>query len=252
MTSPLFKAAYYYHQVTKQFIVAFGSLFQNIAIEKYLADGTKAQTYEVPIDFAPKNKWLTLISERPDYTNNQVQMTLPRLAFEITSMKPNMSRKIGFNGTYAMGNNKDGTRTKIYNPTPIDLTVALYAVSKDNEDMLQIIEQILPYFQSTLVMNMNLLPEYNIMKDVPISLMDIQTEDSYNGSTEDQRFINTTFIFNVPMYYYGPIMDKSSVIKDVILNINTDQGRAEVYEAKVSPITANKTDPHSIIETWKQ
>lgn len=252
MSSPIFQANHFYHQTTKSFIVAFGSLFNNISIEKYHADGSKAQTYEVPIDFAPKNKWLTMISERPDYTTNQVQMTLPRLSFEITSMRPNMSRKIGFNGTYSMGHLNAGGSTKIYNPVPYDLTVNLYAITKDNEDMLQIIEQIIPFFQPTLVLNINLLPEFNIFKDIPISLMSVDTEDSYNGSVEDQRFINTTFTFNVPLYYFGPIADKSSIIKETIVNMTTDQGSIESYDAKVNPITANKNDVHTIVEKWTE
>jgi hypothetical protein len=252
MSSPIFKANHFYHQTTKSFIVSFGELFSNISIEKYQADGTKAQTYEVPIDFSPKNKWLIMIGERPDYTTNQVQMTLPRLAFEITSMTPNMARKIGFNGTYSIANVNGGGQTKIYNPVPYDLTVNLYAITKDNEDMLQIIEQIIPFFQPTLVLNLNLLPEYNVYKDIPISLMNVTTEDSYNGSTEDQRFINTTFTFNVPLFYFGPISDKTKEIKDAKVAVTTNQGKLENYEAVVNPITASKQAVHTIVETWKQ
>jgi len=211
----LFAGNWYSHQGTKTFITAFGSLFSDISIIKFNIDGTEGHNYTVPIDFAPKNKWFTMINERPDFTTNQVQITLPRMAFEITSMEPNMKRKIGFNGTYATGQLNNGQRTKLYNPTPIDLTVKLYALTKDNEDMFQIVEQIFPYFQPNLVMNLNLLPEFNIYKDIPVTLTDYSSSDSYTGSADEQRLVESTWTFAVPMYYYGPIADKVGVIKDV-------------------------------------
>jgi len=250
----LFTGNHFYWQQTKTFITAFGSIFQDIAVEKMNADGVTVQQYEVPIDYSPKNKWLTLVAERPDYTTNQVQMTLPRMAFEITDMKPNMSRKIGFNGTYAIGTLSNGSRTKIFNPAPIDLTVELYVIARDNEDMFQIIEQIIPFFQPMLILNINQLPEYNIYKDIPISLLSITTQDNYTGAADEQRLVESTLTFNVPMYYFGPIDDRGSIIKDVKVGLSTEMGKVEDYEAKVEPITANKTDPENtwtISETWK-
>jgi hypothetical protein len=241
----LFRGQHYYYQTSKSFITAFGSIFSDIVVEKNNADGTKAQSYEVPIDYAPKNKWLIMIQERPDYTTNQVQLTLPRLAFEITNMKPAMTRKIGFNGTYSCGNNLDGSRTRIYNPVPYDLVVNLYALSRDNEDMLQIVEQIIPFFQSTLVMNINLLPEYNIFKDIPISLMDVTTSDNYTGAVDEQRLVETSFTFNVPIYFFGPIANKQNIISEVIINMHGANGDPkETYDLKA-------TTPQNIIGTWK-
>jgi hypothetical protein len=248
----MFSGNHYYYQQTKAFVTAFGSIFNGVSIEKLNLDGTRAQLYEIPVDFSPKNKWLTMVSERPDYTSNQLQMTLPRLAFEINDMKPNMSRKIGFNGTYMIGSLNNGQKTKIPNPMPIDLTVSLYAITKDNEDMFQIIEQIVPFFQPCLVMNINLLPEFNIFKDIQISLNGWNTEDNYTGSPDEQRLIQTTFTFTVPMYYFGPISDSGSVIKEISVSLNSEKGIYETYNAKVNPPTANSSSvPHTIVESWK-
>ena len=247
----LFTGNHYYHQTTKSFITVFGSIFNDITVEKYDVDGNTVQQYEIPIDHAPKNKWLTMFSERPDYTTNQVQMTLPRLAFEILDPKINMARKIGFNGTYSIGNMNNGTRTKIFNPIPVDVTVALYAITKDNEDMLQIIEQIIPYFQPTLIVNMNLLPEFNIFKDIPISLIGYSTDDNYTGSPDEQRLVQTTFTFTAQLFYFGPIADKCAVINDVKISFNADSGKSGAYEIKVDPPTAtSNATPHTFIESW--
>lgn len=247
----IFANKWYYHITTKSFITAFGSIFDQLIIQKHDGQGDRTQAYVVPIDFAPKNKWILMINERPDYTTNQVQITLPRMAFEIIDIKPNMSRKLGFNGTYAIGNLPDGTRTKLFNPIPIDLTISLYAVTKDNDDMFQIIEQIVPYFQPHLTINFNLLPEFNIYKDVPISLMAVHTQDTYNTTADEQRLVETTFTFTAPLYYYPPVTNIGKIIKDVKVGFSTDQGVIENYEAKVNPITANQNQPHTIVETLK-
>lgn len=244
----VFQGNYYYHQITKSFLVAFGSVFDGLHITKRDQNNNTVQDYVVPIDFSPKNKWVLMISERPDFTTNQVQITLPRMAFEVVGFKPSMENKLGFNGTFATGNNLDNTRTKVFNPVPYQLTINLYAMTKDNDDMLQIIEQIIPYFQPSLTMNFNLLPEYGIYKDIPISLLDVQTEDNYTGSAEEQRTVMTTFTFSAPMYYYGPIAQKGSIIKDV--KVHVTGGVIVNYEAAITPPTANPGDVHTVTETW--
>lgn len=246
----LFKSNHYYHQTTKSFITAFGSIFDGMTIEKHNADGSKQSDYVVPIDFSPKNKWLLMIQERPDFTTNQVQITLPRLAFEIVNMQPNLQRKFGFNGTYSVGSLTAGGRNKAFNPVPYDLTVNLYAITKDNDDMFQIVEQIIPYFQPSLTININLLPELNIHKDIPITLQSVMTEDSYTGSPDEQRTVMSTFTFSVPLYYFGPIPGRGSIIKDTIVHVTGDV--KENYEAKINPPTANPGDAHTVIETWRQ
>lgn len=246
----LFQSAWFHHITTKGFITAFGSLFNDLSIIKYNVDGTAASNVTVPIDYAPKNKWFVMIGERPDFTTNQVQITLPRMAFEITKFDPNMKRKIGFNGTFATGVNTNGSRTKIYNPTPIDLTVKLYALTKDNEDMLQIFEQIMPYFQPTLVMNFMLLPEYNISKDIPIKLVDYEQSDSYTGNADEQRLIESTWTFDVPMYYYGPIAGSGKIITDVKIGMSIDNATKtsgwaslETIEASVPSGSTKQSNP---------
>jgi hypothetical protein len=244
----LFKRNYYYHQTTKSFITAFGSIFDGISIEKHNSDGTTAQDYVVPIDYSPKNKWLLMLNERPDYTTNQVQITLPRMSFEIIQMTPALQRKHGFNGTFSIGALNAGGRTKVYNPVPYDLTVNLYALTKDNNDMFQIIEQIVPYFQPSLTINLNILPEMNIYKDIPLTLMGVDTQDSFTGSPDEQRTIMSTFTFIAQLEYFGPINSQGSIIKDVKVNITGDQ--QEKLDVAVNPSTANPTDAYTVTTQW--
>ena len=236
----------YYHQTLKSFITAFGAMFDGLRVQRWDGNNQPAQDYVVPCDYGPKNKWVMMIQERPDYITNQVQITMPRMAFEITKIEPNFTRKLGFNGSYMMGKNTDGSQTKIYNPVPYDLTIQMYSMTNNNDDNFQIVEQILPYFQPFLTMNINLLPEYNIYKDIPVSLIGVETTDSYTGAVDEQRYVMSTFTLTAPIYLFGPIASSSKVIKDVKLNFTGDVNGT--LEERVSPLSAKITDVHTIIE----
>ncbi len=251
----LFQNTYYYNQQLKSFISAFGSLFDQMSIKRWDVNGLVLQDFKVAIDFAPKNKWVVSITERPDFNQQQVQITLPRLAFEITQIKPATNRKLGFNGTYSVGvNSADNSKTKIFNPTPVDLSVNLYAMTKENDEMFQIIEQILPFFNPTLTINYNILPSYNIFKDVPITLNNVDTTDSYTSAIDEQRFVITTFSFSAQTYIFGPIAEKGTIIKDVKISLGEKDTMniIENFETKVNPITANPGNVYTINNKWTE
>ncbi len=242
---------YFYHQTTLSFLVAFGSLFDGITVQKYDGNGMKIQDYPVPIEYSPKAKWYASITERPDFTSPQVQITLPRMSFEIVDYTYNSDRKLGFNGTYLNGSNNDGSRTKIYSPSPIDLSVNLYCLTKDNVDNFQIQEQILPYFQPFLNLNYTSLPEYNISNDFQVYYNGMTVEDQYTGDVETQRMIMTTYQFKVPVNYYGPTNIGYGVIKDVTVGLgmmNPDE-IVETINYAIKPISANQNQPYTIVET---
>ncbi len=250
----LFQNTYFYNQQLKSFISAFGSLFDQMSIKRWDVNGNTIQDFKVAIDFAPKNKWVIAVTERPDFNQQQVQITLPRMAFEITQIRPATNRKLGFNGTYSVGvNSSDSSKTKIFNPTPIDLSVNLYAMTKENDEMFQIIEQILPYFNPTLTINYNILPSYNIYKDIPITLNGVETVDSYTSSVDEQRFVITTFSFSAQTYVFGPIAEKGAIIKDVKVSLGDSSSMTvmENLDTKVNPITANPGDVYVVDSNWK-
>lgn len=241
---------YFYHQQIKKFILAFGNLFSDITIQKHEKNGTIHQEIVVPIAYAPKNKWVARVNEQNDFMVPQVEITLPRITFEMVDMKYAPEKKIGFSGAYVLGTS-GSTRTKIYNPSPWDVTFNLYSYAKDQTDSLQILEQILPYFQPFLTVNYEVLPAYQIMKDVHISLVDSKVEDLYEGSPDNVRQVIQTFTFNATLDFFGPLAASSSVIKDVLVDFAWQfPNKAHTrYEAKVDPLSANVDEVYIIIET---
>ena len=246
----LFRTTPFYHAHIERFLGAFGEIFSGITIEKRDDTGKKLKSYEVPIEYAPKNKWLNRIREQNDLTSQQVKMTLPRIAFEMTDIQYAPARKIGVNGTYAIGT-INGTRGKIYPPTPYDMIFNLYVITKDQNDSLQILEQIVPYFQPYMTINYEILPEFKIFKDVPITLQAYQTRDAFEGSPEDVRTVETQFTFAAQMDFFGPMILNSAIIKDIVLKFGETYNLPThtTVEIKVNPLTANKTDTYNIVET---
>jgi len=244
----LFGNTPYNHQHIERFVIAFGSLFTGITVVKKDAAGKKLQSYECPIEYAPKHKWLSRVREQNDLTAPQVKMTLPRMAFEMVDIQYAPTRKIGVNGVYALGN-INGIRGKIYPPTPYDVVFYLHVVSKqEKNDALQILEQILPYFQPYLTLNYEILPEYKIFKDVPITLQGYQVEDTFEGSPEDQRTITQIFTFSAQMDFFGPMLLNTAIIKDAFVNFGYEFGKPTnaTVELKVNPTTASKNDIYTI------
>lgn len=246
----IFENTPYYHKHIQNLIVSIGNLFSGITIVKKDTEKNKVQSYKVPLEFAPKNKWISMLRERPDFNSAQIKMTLPRMALNFVDIQMAPDRKIGVNGSYAVGNN-GGMKGKIYPPTPYDCIFELYVLTKDQGDAQQIVEQILPYFQPYMIMNYEILPEYKIFKDVPVSMQSYRTEDTYEGSPEDVRTVTTIFTFSAQMDFFGPTTVTTASIKHAIIQMGETYGQPThtTIEAKVDPLTASELDTHTIIET---
>jgi len=223
----------YYHGIIRKSIVAFGRLFSDIYIDRKQGDsvtGQTAQRLQIPLAYAPKEKWIVRLDGDPNLENN-TYTTLPRMSFEITGYNYDPSRK-----TNRMQQVKSGTGTSqptVYTPVPYNLDMSLYILTKTQEDGLQILEQILPTFTPEYTLTINSIPEMGIQSDVPIVLQSVQVEDNYDGSFQDRRFVIHTLNFQLKMNLYGPISDKN-----VITQVNANIGQNENFNAPNRVYTA--------------
>jgi hypothetical protein len=244
----------YNFQSLERFISALGQLFTGITLVKRDNNGSKISTVQIPISYAPKSKWLAMITERPDLEGPQVKITLPRAAFEITDIKYAADRKIGMQGAYTVGD-INGKRGKIFPPAPYDVTFNLYVATKDeNNASFNVLEQIVPYFQPYMTMKYEILPLYKINKEVNITLLDYQNEDTYDGSPENQRTITQIFTFVANVDFFGPMITNTAVIKEVLVKTSFDSTMkaTHLYDLKVNPFSANATDNYAVLESIKQ
>lgn len=253
----LFSQQPFYHSTVQNFITVFGEFFSGIKIQK-MNGTTREKLINVPIEFGEKSKWYERIKEEPSFTNTKVMTTLPRLAYEIVDMSYDPNRKIGARTHYTVGNIGTG-RAKIFNPTPYDVAINLYSITKTLGESLQIREQISPYFSPFLTINMEMLPAFRIRKDVPIVLRNTSMEDSYLGTPEQGRTIIQTFSFIAQLDLFGPINVSNSVIKTVyadlgdeipesINNFTLQSNNNYRYTAAVNPTAAMPNDDYTISE----
>ncbi len=138
---------YFYHELTKKTIVGFGTLFNNIQLRR--TSNSKTEVMKVPLAYGPKQKFLARILEQPDITAQKLQITLPRISFEMTGLAYDGGRKVSPTQAIKVvdANNKQKHQ---YMPVPYNLSFELAIIAKNQDDALQILEQILPHFQPSL------------------------------------------------------------------------------------------------------
>ena len=202
----------YYNGVIRKYVIAFGSLFNDIVIQRRNTAGQRIQSIQVPIAYGPKEKFLVRLRADPNLSQ-QVALTLPRMGFEITALTYNGARKLSSSLRNVAINSADNNKVKSqYVPVPYDITFALSIMCKNADDGAQILEQIVPYFRPEFTLNIRLIPELNIVVDTPVVLQDISIEDTYEGNFEERRALVHTLNFNMKGYLYGP-SSKTGVIK---------------------------------------
>jgi len=204
---------YFYHEILRRTIVSFGSLFNNITIKHKNNSNDVVSVIKVPFAYGPTQKFLARLNQSPDL-NKPIQITLPRMSFEFTGLTYDSTRKSTTTQTFTAKSATDGKETKkVYLPVPYNLQFEVSIMSKLNDDALQIIEQILPYFQPAYTMTVELVDEINEKRDVPVILENITMQDDYEGDFTTRRVLIYTLRFTVKTYLFGPT---SSATKDII------------------------------------
>lgn len=214
---------HYYHGTIRNTVIAFGRVFQGLKLHRVnRTSGEVEQVIEVPVSYGPREKWLARLQETPDL-DRKTAITLPRIGFELVSMKYDADRKIQKMLQLRSLPHADKSFETAFSPVPYNLMFNLYIVTKTNDDALQIVEQILPFFPPQYTITLNLVKDVDISQDVPITLVDTNFSDSYEGSFETRREIIYTLTFEVKVNLYGPV-ETASTILQTIAKIDPDYG----------------------------
>lgn len=243
----------FYWGITRKAIVAFGNMFNSITIDRKDAEGNSEETLKIPLSYAPKSKFLSRIQQQPSVDNKQIQVVLPRMSFEMLSLNYDFNRKISPVQQNRSINSTSTTLDTQYAPTPYNILVSLYIYAKNQDDGLQIIEQIIPYFNPDYNLTMKTIPQMGIKNDLPIILDGISFEDTYEGDFLDRRSIIWTLNFTMKLNYYGPV-NKQGVIKKVITNTYSDAAftnKQSSISVEPNPVNAKPGDDIGFIETFE-
>jgi hypothetical protein len=243
----------FYHETIRKLVVAFGSMFNDIHLVRKNNAGVITQTMKVPLAYGPKQKFLARLRQDASL-DNKVAVTLPRIGFEITGLTYDPTRKL--NRVQRFKKVKSGSDKKLdtqYMPVPYNLEFSLSIMSKNSDDGLQILEQILPYFQPDYTVTINDNIAMDSKRDIPIILNSINYEDSYEGDFASRRSIIYNLSFTLKFYLYGPVTS-TSIIKTVQVDQYVDlpdksPTREQRYTVTPDPTSADADDDFGFNET---
>ena len=204
---------YFYNEILRRTIIGFGTLFNNLTIKATNASDSVVSVTKVPLAYGPTQKFLARLEQQADL-NRSTAMTLPRMSFEFTGLTYDPSRKVTTTQTFVVKDPDTGEETKKgFMPVPYNMQFELAIMCKLNDDALQIVEQILPYFQPAYNLTVELVEGIKEKRDVPVVLENITMQDDYDGDFKERRVLLYTLRFTAKTYMYGPV---SSATRDII------------------------------------
>jgi len=216
---------YYYHEIVRKTIISFGTLFNDIHVRHQDKSGNDISDLKVPLAYGPVQKFLARLEQQAEL-NKAVQITLPRMSFEMTSIAYDSTRKSSLVQTFKTCD--DGSKVKkVFMPVPYNIGFQLNILSKLNDDSLQILEQILPVFQPHFNLTIDLIESIGEKRDVPIILDSVNFQDDYEGSFDTRRALIHTLNFTAKTYLFGPIADSSDgLIRKVQVDVYSSTDRS--------------------------
>lgn len=215
---------YFYHRTIRKTVTAFGTLFNNIQIRHYDdSDTNPISVLKVPLAYGPIQKFLSRIEQNAS-GSRKVALTLPRMSFEMNSIEYDPQRKSSVIQTFKAPRSEDGKAIdKVFMPVPYNIGFELNIMGKLQDDIHQIVEQILPYFQPAFNVTVTLIPEINEKRDIPIILNRIGFRDDYEDDFTTRRILIYTLSFTVKTYMFNEVPeDSQGLIKKVQVDYATN------------------------------
>ena len=214
---------YFYHEIIRKTVIAFGTLFNDIHVRHDDQAGNPISDIKVPVAYGPRQKFLARITQQAEL-NKATQITLPRMSFEITSIQYDSSRKAGITQTFKAPNkDNDDKLTKVFMPVPYNIGFDLNILVKLQDDGLQILEQILPFFQPAFTLSIDLVKSIGEKRDVPMVLNNISQQDDYEGDFSTRRALIYTLSFTAKSFMFGHISNTpEGLIRKVQLDYYSD------------------------------
>ena len=209
----------FYNQAVRKTVVSFGTLFNNIELKK-IVDGQVIETEKVPLAYGPKQKFLYRLQGNPT-DGRKVAITLPRIYFEMTGIDYDAARKTPATQKYKTVINDNGNEVRTqYVPVPYNISFEVGILCKSQDDGLQILEQILPFFQPSFSMSLKFIPDMNEVRDVAVVLNSVDFDDDWEDDFSTRRSITYTMQFTAKSYIYGPytkadVIRKSRIIETI-------------------------------------
>lgn len=244
---------YFYHEILRKTVIAFGTLFNEVHIQKEDKSGKTISDLKVPLAYGPRSKFLAKLQQQQEL-NKTTAITLPRMSFEMSSIAYDATRKTSVTKTFKAVDNQDRVK-KVFLPVPYNVGFELNIMTKLNDDALQIVEQILPFFQPSFNITVDLIDSIGEKRDIPIILENISFSDEYEGDFSTRRVLTYTLNFTAKTYLFGPIAESTDgLIRKVQVDYYSDTDRQQAkremrYSVTPDPVDAEPEDDFGFSET---
>lgn len=236
---------HFYHATMRKSVAVFGTLFNNISVIRQDGSGNVLNQIKVPLAYGPKQKWLARIDQQ---TEESMAIKLPRMAFEITSITSDLNQKLSKRTSIIESTDDPTQKRTIKQIAAYDIGMQLNIMAKNQDDGLQILEQILPYFQPEYTVSVKPVTGYDFKQDVPVILTGVNITDDYEGDLTTRRVLVYTLDFTMKVKFFGPTSNQG-VIREINIDFNNNISGTEILEEMqltIDPPTANQDDDYTI------
>lgn len=243
--------SHFYHSTMRKAVAVFGTIFNNINVIRTKSDGSVVNQIKVPLAYGPKQKFLARLDQSSG-ADASMAIKLPRMAFEITSLELDSTQKLAKRNVIVESHASDVTKKKsIKHQVAYNINMSLYVMAKNQDDGLQVVEQILPYFQPEYTVTITPVNGFAYKQDVPIILTSVTISDDYEGDFLTRRALIYQLDFTMKMKFFGPTTNQG-IIREVNIDFNGDLGGAEILENMdftINPASADEDDNYTVTTT---
>tara|TARA_R100000541_G_scaffold58840_1_gene70829 strand:- start:950 stop:1711 length:762 start_codon:yes stop_codon:yes gene_type:complete len=242
--------SHFYHATVRKSVAVFGTIFNNIRVARKKGDGSLINQIKVPLAYGPKQKFLSRVDTETGQ-DASIAIKLPRMSFEITGIELDTSKKLGKRAQIIEPGTTGTTtqRNSIKQFVPYNINMQLNIMAKNQDDGLQILEQILPYFQPEYTVSIKPVDDFTTFKqDVPIILGSVSFDDQYDGDYNSRRVLIYTLDFTMKMSFYGPV-NNDKVIRQVNIDFTEKANSTNNLSEMDITIGANDTESSFTVTT---
>ena len=237
---------HFYHKSIRNVVVVFGTLFNEIQVLRRASDESELRRFPVPLSYSSKEKWLARLRAGKQLEGEEIvaELSLPRMGFELTNVTYDPQRKhITTTQRKVCDPDDPNVLLSTFAPVPYDLELSLYIMVDKQNDGLQIVEQILPFFSPEFTVSIKSVEGLYDNVDVPFILNSTTIEDNFEGDMTERRVIIWTLTFTAKAQVFG-FVRSSGVIRKVIANLREFDGTLDAIITVVpDPLDAAPGDP---------
>jgi len=208
----------FYHETTKRVVSAFGMMFNNINITRENENAVEVSRMKIPLKYHAKKAWHSILREHSDRDEELISLQgyFPRLSYYLSDIQYLPDKKL--QQKTIVRQDANGNMQTYRLQTPYRLFFELTVVTKKQNDLYRIIEQIIPYFDPSLSVSIKPSRVFttDVLRDFDLTLQSVTIDDELEIDFESaynlQLYVRT-LNFTTDIYYYGPVASSSGVIK---------------------------------------